>query len=144
MTEHKPEPMSGGKPMQRVGSRRQVKIFKTAKMTPGGLTAKDLVVNKHGRVVSKAKHDIGATLLLNLTRKGWYTKKGKFGSKQNLKRAKRDKKNKTQKKKGKKGRKMKGGMSEFSVDKPLEGGEEKEAFEGGEEKPLLEGGEEAE
>jgi hypothetical protein len=34
-------------------------------------------------------------------------------------------------------------MSEFSADKPLEGGEEKEAFEGGEEKPLLEGGEEA-
>ena len=142
MSELKPEVMSGGKPMQRVGSRRQVKIFKTAKMTPGGLTAKDLVVNKHGRVVSKAKHDIGATLLLNLTRKGWYTKKGKFGSKQNMKRAKRDKKNKTQKK-GRKGRKMKGGMSEFSADKPLEGGEEKEAFEGGEEKPLLEGGEEA-
>ena len=142
MSELKPEVMSGGKPTQRVGSRRQVKVYKTAKMTPGGLTAKDLVVNKHGRIVSKAKHDMGATLLLNLTRKGWYTKKGKFGSKQNLKRAKRDKKNKT--KKVKKGRKMKGGMSEFSADKPLEGGEEKEAFEGGEEKPLLEGGEEAE
>lgn len=49
----KPELLEGGKLTQRIGSRRQVKVYKTAKMTPGGLTAKDLVINKHGRIVSK-------------------------------------------------------------------------------------------
>ena len=43
----KPELMDGGKTIQRIGSRRQVKVYKTAKMTPGGLTAKDLVIKKN-------------------------------------------------------------------------------------------------
>lgn len=110
----KPECLDGGKLTQRIGSRRQVKVYKTAKMTPGGLTAKDLVINKHGRIVSKKKYDNGDKILLNLTKKGWYTTKGKFGSKKlkgkALKRRKNQEK-RTRKNKAKKAKRMKGGES---------------------------------
>ena len=112
----KPELMDGGKTIQRIGSRRQVKVYKTAKMTPGGLTAKDLVINKHGRIVSKKKYDNGDKILLNLTKKGWYTTKGKFGSKKlkgkALKRRKNQEK-RTRKNKAKKAKRV----------KPMKGGE---------------------
>lgn len=114
---NKPECLDGGKLTQRIGSRRQVKVYKTAKMTPGGLTAKDLVINKHGRIVSKKKYDNGDKVLLNLTKKGWYTTKGKFGSKKlkgkALKRRKNQEKRtrKNKAKKAKRTKPMKGGES---------------------------------
>ena len=124
----RPETIDGGKPIQRIGSRRQVKVYKTAKMTPGGLTARDLVINKHGRIVSKKKYDNGDKILLNLTKKGWYTTKGKFGSKKlkgkALKRRKNQEK-RTRKNKAKKAKRMKGGESSL-------GGSD---FEPGEPKP---------
>ena len=41
---------------QRVGSRR--KVFNGgAQMTVGGLRKEDLIKNKHGRIVSKKKHE---------------------------------------------------------------------------------------
>lgn len=113
----KPELLEGGKLTQRIGSRRQVKVYKTAKMTPGGLTAKDLVINKHGRIVSKKKYDKGDKILLNLTKKGWYTTKGKFGSKKlkgkALKRRKKQERRtrKNNSKKAKHVKPMKGGES---------------------------------
>lgn len=85
------------------GTRRQVYDYRTAYKTAGGLTRKDLVKNKAGRIVSKAKFDQGPTLLKNLTSRGFYTRKGKFGAK---KRGGVTKKNKS----AKKMKKQKGGM----------------------------------
>ena len=61
------------------GSRRQVHEYETAYKTAGGLLKEDLVQNNKGRIVSKAKFDDGSNLLKNLTRRGFFTKKGKFG-----------------------------------------------------------------
>ena len=85
------------------GTRRQVYDYRTAYKTAGGLTRKDLVKNKAGRIVSKAKFDQGPTLLKNLTSRGFYTRKGKFGAK---KKGGVTKKNKN----AKKMKKQKGGM----------------------------------
>lgn len=46
--------MEGGKYTQRIGSRRQV-MSGTAHHTSGGLTKKDLMLNKRGRIVSRRK-----------------------------------------------------------------------------------------
>jgi len=87
------------------GTRRQVYDYRTAYKTAGGLTRKDLVKNKAGRIVSKAKFDEGPTLLKNLTSRGFYTRKGKFGAK---KRGGVTKKNKSTKKM----KKQKGGEAD--------------------------------
>ena len=87
------------------GTRRQVYDYRTAFKTAGGLTRKDLVKNKAGRIVSKAKFDEGPTLLKNLTSRGFYTRKGKFGAK---KRGGVTKKNKS----AKKMKKQKGGEAD--------------------------------
>ena len=92
------------------GTRRQVYDYRTAYKTAGGLTRKDLVKNKAGRIVSKAKFDQGPTLLKNLTSRGFYTRKGKFGAK---KRGGVTKKNKSTKKM----KKQKGGMDTDKEDK---------------------------
>ena len=70
-----------------VGSRAQVAhgtAYKTSygAVKPRGdaLTKKDIKKNKHGRYVSKAKSSKGKTLLKRLHRKGYYTRKGKFGA----------------------------------------------------------------
>jgi hypothetical protein len=68
---------SGGKRHSAVGSRAQV-WHGTAKRTPGGLQKKDLLMNKHGRIVSKAK-SIKAKKEKRLEKAGYFTKKGKFG-----------------------------------------------------------------
>jgi hypothetical protein len=60
-----------------IGSRIQV-YRGHAKKTSGGLTKSDLMMNKHGRVVSKAKH-ITAKKEMRLLKHGYGTKKGKFG-----------------------------------------------------------------
>ena len=62
---------------QLIGSRAQVH-HGTAYKTAGDLTKKDLVMNKHGRIVSKAKH-ITAKKEKRLEKHGYFTKKGKFG-----------------------------------------------------------------
>ena len=50
-------------------------------------------MNKHGRIVSKAKSSKGAQMLKRLTSKGYHTKKGVFGHvKKTVKRKKRRRK----------------------------------------------------
>jgi hypothetical protein len=69
----------GGKVFERlVGSRAQV-WHQTAYKTSGGLTRFDLVMNKHGRVVSVKKHNT-AKREKRLVKHGYTAKKGKFGA----------------------------------------------------------------
>ena len=81
------------------GSRIQV-YRGNAKKTSGGLTKSDLMMNKHGRVVSKAKH-FTAKKEMRLLKHGFGTQKGKFGF---VKVGKKSRKSK----------KMKGGMHQLS------------------------------
>jgi len=60
-----------------IGSRAQV-WHGTACKTNGGLMKKDLMQNKAGRIVSKAKHAT-AKKEMRLVKSGYGTKKGKFG-----------------------------------------------------------------
>ena len=60
-----------------IGSRAQV-WHGTAKKTSGGLTRNHLMMNKSGRIVSKAKHNT-AKKDNRLLKHGYGTKKGKFG-----------------------------------------------------------------
>lgn len=62
---------------QRVGSRAQV-MHGTAQKTSGGLTQKDLKMNKWGRIVSRAK-SAKAKKENRLSKLGFKTQKGKFG-----------------------------------------------------------------
>lgn len=59
------------------GSRAQV-WHGTSHKTSGGLTKKDLMQNKSGRIVSRAKHST-AKKEMRLVKAGYGTKKGKFG-----------------------------------------------------------------
>ena len=69
----------GGKVFERlVGSRAQV-WHETAYKTSGGLTRAQLVMNKHGRVVSAKKH-MTAKREKRLVKHGYTAKKGKFGA----------------------------------------------------------------
>jgi hypothetical protein len=63
--------------MQTVGSKAQV-FHGTAKHTAGGLTRKDLMQNKHGRIVSKKQHAAGKKALSRLHKAGYKAKKGVF------------------------------------------------------------------
>lgn len=63
--------------MLTVGSKAQV-WHGTAKKTPGGLTKKDLMKTKKGRIVSKRKHAIGQKRIKTLRRMGFVAKKGTF------------------------------------------------------------------
>jgi len=69
--------VSGHSFEQLFGSRAQV-WHGTAYKTSGGLTKSHLMMNKHGRVVSKAKHST-AKKENRLVKAGYGTKKGKFG-----------------------------------------------------------------
>ena len=60
------------------GSRAQV-WHGTAYKTPGGLKKDDLVMNKHGRIVSKKKQAT-ARREKRLLKAGYTAKKGKFGA----------------------------------------------------------------
>ena len=60
-----------------VGSRAQVH-HGTAYKTAGNLKKSDLMMNKHGRIVSKLKHTI-AKKEKRLEKAGFHTKKGHFG-----------------------------------------------------------------
>ena len=59
-----------------IGSRAQV-WHGTAYKTPGGLTKHNLLINKHGRVVSKKKHT-SAKKEKRLEKAGYKPQKGKF------------------------------------------------------------------
>ena len=59
------------------GSKAQV-WHGSAKHTSGGLTRKDLMKTKKGRIVSRRKHAAGKKALKNLRKAGFVAKKGTF------------------------------------------------------------------
>jgi hypothetical protein len=61
-----------------VGSRSEV-MHGTAKHTSGGLTKKNLMRNKWGRIVSRKKH-MTAKREKRLQKHGYFAKKGQFGA----------------------------------------------------------------
>ena len=63
--------------MPKIGTRAQV-WHKTAEKTVGGLTRAHLMMNKHGRIVSKKKHNFGKRSIKNLRKLGYVAKKGHF------------------------------------------------------------------
>ena len=88
-----------------IGTRAQV-WHGTAHKTTGGLTKNDLMKNKSGRIVSKAKHNT-AKREKRLVKAGFLTKKGHFGFIKDGK--------SMRKRRGRKGsRKMRGGMHTLS------------------------------
>ena len=76
MTMRKNNVMMGGK-MPAVGTKAQV-WHGTAKHTSGGLTKKDLMKTKKGRIVSKKKHAAGQKAIKKLKKMGYVAKKGTF------------------------------------------------------------------
>jgi hypothetical protein len=62
---------------QTFGSKAQV-WHGTAKKTTGGLTKNNLMKNKHGRIVSRRKHNLGKKSIKHLRKLGYIAKKGKF------------------------------------------------------------------
>ena len=63
--------------MPAVGSKLEVFRGK-AKHTVGGLTRKDLMLNKHRHVVSIKQHKAGKKALTRLRKAGYIAKKGTF------------------------------------------------------------------
>lgn len=63
--------------MPAVGTKAQV-WHGSAMHTSGGLTRKDLMKTKKGRIVSKKKHALGKKSLKNLIKAGYKAKKGTF------------------------------------------------------------------
>lgn len=63
---------------QLIGSRAQV-YHGTAYKTSGGLVKDKLMMNKHGRIVSRSKHAT-AKREKRLEKAGYKTQKGKFGA----------------------------------------------------------------
>ena len=88
-----------------IGTRAQV-WHGTAYKTTGGLTKNNIIKNKSGRIVSKAKHN-SAKKEKRLVKAGYLTKKGQFGFVKNGKSMKKGRK-------GKGSRKMRGGMYALS------------------------------
>ena len=70
-----PLPQAGG--MQTIGTKAQV-FHNTAKHTSGGLTKKDLMQTKKGRIVSKKAHKAGLRAITRLRKAGYVAKKGTF------------------------------------------------------------------
>jgi hypothetical protein len=97
--------MNGGGHSQTIGTRAQV-WHGTAKKTSGGLTKSDLMKNKSGRIVSKAKHNT-AKKEMRLLKHGYGTQKGKFGFVKVGSRKHRSRKHRS--------RKMKGGIGMGSL-----------------------------
>ena len=69
--------MMGGAKIPAVGSKAEV-YHGSAKHTSGGLTKKDLMKTKRGRIVSRKKHAAGKKALKNLRKAGYVAKKGTF------------------------------------------------------------------
>ena len=72
---NKPGMVGGG--MRAVGTKAMV-FHGTAKHTAGGLTRKDLVRNKRGRIVSRKQAAAGKKAFTRLAKAGYKPKKGKF------------------------------------------------------------------
>jgi hypothetical protein len=68
---------SSTRKMPATGSKAQV-WHGTARHTPGGLTRKDLMKTKKGRIVSRRKHAIGLRRIKSLRKLGFKAKKGTF------------------------------------------------------------------
>ncbi len=62
---------------RKVGTKAQV-FHGTAMKTAGGLTRKELMKTKSGRIVSKKKHAAGLKALKRLRALGYTAKKGRF------------------------------------------------------------------
>jgi len=60
-----------------VGSKAQV-FHGTARHTSGGLTRKDLILNKRGRIVSRKQAAAGKKAYSRLVKAGYKAKKGTF------------------------------------------------------------------
>jgi hypothetical protein len=69
--------MDGGAKIPAVGTKAQV-WHGTVRHTSGGLTKKDLMKTKKGRIVSRKKHAAGKKALKNLVKAGFKAKKGSF------------------------------------------------------------------
>lgn len=69
--------MVGGGHMLSVGSKAQV-YHGTAKHTAGGLTRKDLMKNKRGKIVSRKQAAAGKKAFTRLAKAGYKPKKGTF------------------------------------------------------------------
>jgi len=69
--------MAGGAKLPAVGTKAMV-YHGTARHTSGGLTKKDLMKTKKGRIVSRKKHAAGKKALKNLVKAGYKAKKGTF------------------------------------------------------------------
>ena len=69
--------MVGGAKVPAVGTKLKV-WHGTAKHTSGGLTKKDLMKTKNGRIVSKRKHAAGKKAITKLRKLGYVAKKGTF------------------------------------------------------------------
>ena len=67
----------GGAKIPAVGSKAAV-FHGTAKHTSGGLTKKDLMKTKRGRIVSRKKHAAGQKAIKKLRKLGYVAKKGTF------------------------------------------------------------------
>ena len=67
----------GGRRIPAVGTKAQV-FHGTAKHTSGGLTRKDLMKNKKGRIVSRRKNAAGKKAPARLRKAGYKAKKGTF------------------------------------------------------------------
>jgi len=63
--------------MPAVGTKAMV-FHGSANHTSGGLTRKDLMKTKKGRIVSRRKHALGKKALKNLVKAGYKAKKGTF------------------------------------------------------------------
>jgi len=108
--------IDGKKFDQLVGSRAQVfhgSAYKTsssaAKPKGDALTRKHLKQNKHGRIVSAAKSAKGPMMLKRLHNKGYFTRKGHFGSvKKTAKGRKSRRSHKGKKRRTKRGRRRTG------------------------------------
>ena len=94
--------INGKKYSELIGSRSKV-WHGTAYKTSGGLTKNHLMMNKHGRIVSKKKHDT-AKKEKRLEKAGYKTKKGVFGSVKTGPTKKKSRKSRKSKRKGTKKR----------------------------------------
>jgi hypothetical protein len=100
-----------------IGTRAEV-YHGTARRTSGGLTKGELMMNKHGRIVSKKKHNT-AKKEMRLVKYGFVTKKGKFG----YVKTKSNKRSSSKSRSRSRSRKMRGGSPANVYDKYTLGGD---------------------
>jgi hypothetical protein len=101
---------------QTTGTRAQV-WHGTAKKTSGGLTKSALMMNKHGRIVSRKKHNT-AKREKRLVKAGFLTKKGQFGFIKNGTARGRHRRHRSRKMRG--GDDLAGGNDDDSFDEDME------------------------